>query len=102
MNAPLDPRSDQQALRRGRSEGLAIAALALGVLSFIQLLGMEKALLAIVLGGLALRGTVTARSRRQAWTALALGAAYLVITVSVLLLFQDRLAELIRLLQTLG
>lgn len=102
MNAPLDPRSDQQALRRGRSEGLAIAALALGVLSFIQLLGMEKALLAMVLGGLALRGAVTARSRRQAWTALALGAAYLVITVSVLLLFQDRLAELIRLLQTLG
>ncbi len=102
MNTPPAPQSDLQTLRRGRSEGLAIAALALGVLSFIQLLGMEKALLAIVLGSLALRGTATARSRRQAWTALALGVAYLAVTASVLLLFQDRLAELIRLLQTLG
>lgn len=94
--------TDFQALRRGRGEGFAIAAVALGVLSFIQMLGMEKALLAILLGLLALRSAVTPRSRRQGWTAIALGAAYLAVTITTLIVFRDRLGELIRLLQSLG
>lgn len=92
----------QQTLHRGRSEGFAIAALALGVLSFIQLLGTEKALLAIILASLALRGMPSPRSRKQGWTAIALGAAYIAITAISLILFRDQLAELIALLRSLG
>lgn len=102
MNVPLTDSNDQHALRRGRSEGFAIAALALGALSFVQLLGMEKALLSIVLAVLALRGAVSARSRRHARVAIALGALYLLITATTLIVFRDRLGELVRLLQTLG
>lgn len=94
--------AEQQALRRGRSEGLATAAMALGVLSFIQLLGAEKALLAIVLGLIALRGVGSQASRRRGWVAIVLGAVYLVVTAVALLLFRDQFAELIRLLQSLG
>lgn len=101
MPAPA-PSTDLDALRRGRSEGFAIAAVALGALSFIQLLGMEKALLAIVLAILALRGAQSPRARRQGWTAIALGAAYIAVTATALILFRDRFAELIRLLQSLG
>lgn len=101
MPAPAFP-SDQQALRRGRSEGFAIAAVALGALSFIQLLGTEKALLAIVLALLALRSAQSRRTRRQGWTAIALGTLYLAITIATLILFREQLAELIRLLQSLG
>lgn len=101
MPAPATP-PDQQALQRGRSEGFAIAAVALGVLSFIQLLGTEKALLAIVLALLALRGLPSPRNRAQSRIAIALGVLYLAITAITLILFRDGLAELIELLQTLG
>ena len=106
MPAPTDlsaaPPDLQHARERGRSEGFAIAAVALGVLSFIQLLGAEKALLAVVLGILALRGAASPRARTQGRIAIALGAIYLAVTATALVLFRDQFAELIRLLQTLG
>lgn len=43
--------TDLELLRRGRREGLAMAAVALSIVSFVNLLGAEKALLAIVLRG---------------------------------------------------
>lgn len=94
--------TEAQLLARGRSEGLATAAIALGVLSFIQLLGAEKAILAIVLAVLALRGTPSQQGRRRSFAAIALGVVYLAITAVTLILFQDELAELIGLLQSLG
>jgi hypothetical protein len=105
MAEPLAPRTDQpldQAREQGRSEGLATAALALGALSFFQLLGAEKALLAIVLALVALRGARSQQIRRRGWAALVLGGAYLVVTGVTLVLYGDKLGELIRLLQTLG
>lgn len=98
--APTDHARDAHV--RGRAEGFAIAALALGVLSFIQLLGMEKALLAIVLAVLALRAVPSPRSRMQGRIAIGLGVLYIAITLTALVLFRDRFAELIRLLQSLG
>lgn len=90
------------ALSRGRAEGFAISALALGALSFIQLLGTEKALLAIVLAILALRAAPSPRARIHSRIAIGLGLLYLAITLTALILFRDRFAELIRLLQSLG
>lgn len=100
MPAPAQP--EHHAFSRGRAEGFAIGALAIGVLSFIQLLGAEKALLAIVLGVLALREAPAVRSRTHSRIAIGLGVLYVLITAATLILFRDQLAELVRLLQTLG
>lgn len=98
------PPTDQarDAHSRGRAEGFAISALSLGALSFIQLLGTEKALLAIVLAVLAMRAAPYPHSRTHSRIAIGLGVLYLVITLTALILFRDRFAELIRLLQSLG
>ncbi|MCW2365839.1 hypothetical protein M2341_001286 [Sphingobium sp. B7D2B] len=50
----------QTAHALGRKEGLATAALAIGLLSFVNLLGAEKGLLALVLGVAGLSGARTA------------------------------------------
>lgn len=94
--------TETRLLAQGRRQGLATAALALGVLSFIQLLGMEKALLAIGLAVLALRGASLPRTRGLAIAGLVLGGLYLAIAGVSLVLFRDKLTELIRLLQSLG
>lgn len=94
--------NETRLLAQGRREGLATAALALGVLSFIQLLGTEKALLAIGLAVLALRGATLRRARGLAFAGLALGCLYLALAVVTLVLYRDKFAELIRLVQSLG
>lgn len=100
---PIPPTDQSRdAHSHGRAEGFAISALALGALSFIQLLGTEKALLAIVLAILALRAAPSPHSRTHSRIAIGLGVLYLVITLTALILFRDRFAELIRLLQSLG
>ena len=96
--------SDAEALAvdRGRGEGLAIAALALSVVSFINLLGAEKALLAIVLAVLALGRAKSGLARIRSWSAIAIAAVYVASVATVLVIFRDQLGELIRLLQHLG
>jgi hypothetical protein len=86
----------------GRREGLAIAALALGLVAFLNLLGAEKSLLALVLAGLALSGGGAGRARRRAWLAIGLAALHLVTIAVVLVVFRDKLGELLGLLRTLG
>jgi hypothetical protein len=87
----------------GRRAGLAIAAVALGVVTFLSLLGLEKAGLAIILGVLALRGrTAAVATRRLAMTAIGLGTLF-VLTVAVLLaVYWDRLARFLVELQKLS
>ena len=56
MSGPDGQTADREgaALRTGRSEGMATAALALGAVAFLNLLGAEKGILAIVLAVLSL------------------------------------------------
>lgn len=93
---------DGAALRQGRREGLAVAALALSLVAFLNLLGTEKSVLAIILAALALSGSRDPHIRRRASIALALALVHLITIAVVLVLFRDRLGDLIRLLQTLG
>lgn len=105
MAEPATPRASHmevQALERGRSEGFATAAIALGALSFIHLLGAEKAILAIVLAVLALRSAASKRSRARSWAAIGLSVGYLAIAAATLIIFHDKLGELIHLLQSLS
>lgn len=87
---------------QGRKQGLAAAALALGLLSFLNLLGAEKAILALVLGFAALSGATDTGVRRRSLAAIGLAAIYLVSVVIVLVVFRDRLADLIEALNALG
>ena len=104
MSEPLSANDTlrREALLQGRREGLAIAALAAGCVAFINLLGAEKALLAMTLGGLALGGLAGGVAQRRAWAALGLGTIYLVTLVLVLIVYHDKLAHLIALLKDLG
>lgn len=92
-----------QAFRQGRRAGLGIAALALGVVSFISLLGTEKALLAIALGVLAVRGAARgSASRRMGVAAIVLGAAFIVTVAVLLAVYHDKVASFVATLHQLS
>jgi len=95
-----DPR--QVARRQGRQEGLATAALAAGCVAFVNLLGAEKALLAVTLAGLALGGLPAGSARSRALAALGLSAVYLATLITVLIVYHDKLTHLLGLLKDLG
>ncbi len=95
---PLDA-----AFQRGRCMGLATGALALSVVAFVNLLGMEKSILAGVLALLALRGAVPAAGFiRRGRIALAIAAIHILTVVVVLVVLHDKLLQLLHLLQKLG
>ena len=94
--------AETAAAARGRTQAYATAAVVAGCVAFINLLGAEKALLAIVLGALALRGPLQRAARTRAWVAIGLGALQLVTLIAVLLIFHDKVARLILLLKDLG
>ncbi len=83
----------------------ATVSLVLGIMSFVNLLGIEKGLLAIVFGALALSGAPgPALAERRVWGKLgvALGAIQIVLVIAVVALNFDRLLEVIRMLERLG
>jgi uncharacterized membrane protein YadS len=86
----------------GRRVGLATAALALGAVSFVNLLGMEKSILAIVLAILAIRGVQPSEVvRTRTWAAIVLSVMQVLITCIALLVFRDELREFLDLLYEL-
>jgi len=86
----------------GRRQGLAIAALALGLISFLNLLGTEKSILAIVLGVIAMSGSSSRLVRQRSFIAIGLALLQIVTIGVVLLLFQDELGQLVELLSKLS
>ena len=87
----------------GRRVGFGVSALALGLVTFLSLLGAEKAILAVVLGALAIRGSKSgALSRRLGRAAITLGIAFLLTVGIVLVVFWDQAVEFARLLQQLS
>ncbi len=91
-----------QARDDGRRQGLAIAALAVGLISFLTMLGIEKAILAIVLGVIAMSGSSSRLVRQRSFIAIGLALLQIVTTGVVLLLYQDELGQLVELLSKLS
>lgn len=91
---------ERAAYSRGRGEGLAIAALAVGGVAFINLLGAEKALLALILAMSALG--LRDGSSTKAVAAISLSCLYLVTMAGVLIVYRDKIGPLVRLLKDLG
>jgi hypothetical protein len=87
----------------GRRVGFGVSAMVLSFVTFLSLLGAEKAILAIVLGALAIRGSKSGTlSRRLGRTAIALGVVFLLTMGIVLMVFWDQAVEFVRLLQQLS
>ena len=82
----------------GQKYAFATASLVLGVCCFVNLLGLEKAILAIVFGWLALRANpAPALTEHRTWAkaGMVLGILPLVILPIIIILNFDRLRELI-------
>ena len=93
----------RSAYRRGWKVGLATSALALSLLSFLNLFGIEKSLLAMLLGYFALKGgDLPLNVKRRGMFAMIIAGLHVVTVVVVLILFREELTELIHLLQQLG
>ena len=89
----------------GQKYAFATASLVLGIACFVNLLGLEKAILAIVFGYLALRAApapVLQEHRGWAKFGVILGILPLVILPMVLILNYDRLRELIECLSKMS
>jgi hypothetical protein len=99
-----DTVGDQPSLVLGQKYAYATASLLLGIASFVNLLSLEKALLAIVFAWLALKSSpAPSLTQRRSWArcGLFLGLLMVVTVPVVLILFAERLHELITALQRL-
>jgi hypothetical protein len=92
-----------EAYDTGRRVGFGVSALALGLVTFLSLLGAEKAILAIVLGTLAVKGpNAGTLSQQLGRAAIVLGTMFLLTVGVVLVVFWDQAIEFARLLQQLS
>jgi hypothetical protein len=97
--------SRESAFVLGQRYTLATLALGLAFLSFLNLAGMEKAIFGIVLGLKALKPfPEPPLEQRRGWARLAigLGAAHVVLVVTVVLLNLDRLSRLVDALRAMS
>lgn len=86
----------------GQKYAYATISLIMGIACFVNFLGMEKAILAIIFGWLALRSAPPpALSERRSWAkaGLVLGSILLVVVPTMLIIFFDRIRELIDLIE---
>lgn len=88
--------------QQGWQDGLSAGALALALAAFINLLSIEKSLLAAVLAVIAMRGGQSGKATRRARLALGISAVHLTIAVIALILLRNKFGQLLHLLQTLG
>jgi hypothetical protein len=89
----------------GQRYTLATLALALALLSFLNLAGMEKAIFAVVLGLRALKpAPPPPLEQRRSWAraAIGLGIAHVVLVVAIILLNLDRLSQLLDALRAMS
>ena len=87
----------------GKRAGLGIAALVIGLVSFLSLLGAEKAIVAIALGAIAMRGQDPGSpARRLGIIAIVLGCLFLVTAIVVLAVFREQLGDLLSALQRIS
>ena len=89
----------------GQKYAYATISLILGIACFINLAGLEKALLAVIFGWLALKSTpAPILKARRVWakTGVVLGTLILVVIPTIILLNLDRLRVFVEALQKLS
>ena len=86
--------SNQASIILGQKYAYATISLILGLACFINLAGLEKALLAVIFGWMALKSTpAPALKVRRVWakTGIVLGALMLIVVPTIIILNLDRL-----------
>lgn len=93
----LTEQKDNEAFAAGRAAGLAIAAVTIALVSYINLLGVEKSLLGISFAVIAYRGAtnVGTQTHRLAVSAVVVSAIYLLALGCILVFAGDDLRNLI-------
>lgn len=99
-STPIPPAQD--AGIQGQKYAFATASLLMGIVSFTSLLGVEKALLAILFGWLALRPPGARLRRGWAIAGIALGALMIIAVAVVVIVKLDELTRLVEYLQKFG
>lgn len=97
--------SGDSAFVLGQRYTLATMALVLALLSFLNLAGMEKAIVAVVLAFKALNDTPPpALEERRGWARFAVGlaVAHVLLVTTVILLNLDRLSKLYEVLRAMS
>lgn len=80
-----------------KNSKLAIISLILGIFSFIHLLGIEKAVLAVVFGVLALKEIDQIKKYKKfAYVGISLGIIYLIIIAVVLTFYTPQLLNILK------
>lgn len=88
----------------GQKYAFATASLILGIFCFVNLLGLEKPILAIVFGWLALRAAPEPKlkvHRLWAQVGVTLGVITLIVVPTIIILNFDRLREIVEVLSKL-
>lgn len=96
-----DEQRDRANVVLGQKYAYATAALMLGIASFVNLLGMEKAILAIIFARLALRSDPPpALKNRREWgqAGLVLGVLQVLVISALIIIFRGELREVLHLL----
>src|SRR5687768_14792458 len=97
--------SNQASIILGQKYAYATISLILGLACFINLAGLEKALLAVIFGWMALKSTpAPALKARRVWakTGIVLGVLVLVTIPTIILLNLDRLRVIVETLMKLS
>ena len=99
-----DEQRDRANVVLGQKYAYATAALLLGIASFVNLLGMEKALLSIIFARLALKSDPPPQLKnRREWgqAGLVLGVLQVVMILALVIIFRDELRHILELFMRL-
>jgi putative copper export protein len=101
--SPWEQPDRKSAFAQGRRHGLAIAALLVSLVSFVSLLGAEKAIAAVALAAVAMKGAEAGSlPRKLGIAAIVVSTLFLMTAAVVLIAFWDKAVELVRLLEQLS
>lgn len=95
---------NKQALILGQKYAFATVSLVLGIFCFVNLLGLEKPILAIIFGWLALRSVPEPKlTQHRIWAkvGVVLGAIVLIVVPVLIIINFDRLREFVEILSRL-
>ena len=95
----------KQALILGQKYAFATVSLVLGIFCFINLLGLEKPILAVIFGWLALRSTPEPKlTEHRIWAqvGVVLGTIVLILIPVLIIINFDRLREFVEILSRLN
>ena len=103
MNGKENQDQIVRAYNAGRRVGFGISALVLSIVAYLSMLGFEKAILAIVLGVLAIKSAENNTiAKRLGIISICLGILFIITAIVVLIIFRDKVAEFITLLKQIS